>query len=256
MAGPPETQMSIYAKETERLGTAARWLAAGLGGFAALLLAGVEVTDFGAVWDAGGVRAIIAAVAVAAGIAAFGLMIAVTARVFTSGALSLEAMSEDEWQDGAPDRVAGRGWSEQVKRRIDWWYLRARRREAADRQAIRAHIDRESGTLYGDVANSRSGLHRLLNAAAAEHRQVLAQHRMPDDELNNRLAATSSAAAMVVDFANYSLALRRFERAKRCLAVGVVVGTVAVLAFSVAVHTDSAPASRSVQTPDPATTGP
>jgi hypothetical protein len=230
-----EIQQSVYGVEAERLRSSARWIAAGLAGFGAALVVGLELTGLGPLWDTNQPRFLVALAALGAGVLSFGWMLAATSAVFTSRWLSIEDLLDQTFQGMLPRRTGGRtGWKRVFEPRR-WWADRRSSREQQERTRMLSDIDRLAPALFAEVATTLPSLHEALTRTSEEFRTALSADSASSD-VTTRYEVVQAAAARTVEFANYTLALSRYARCRRVLVIGSVIALSSVLVFASAVN--------------------
>jgi hypothetical protein len=209
-----------YARATESLRAAAKWLLAALAAVGGVLIAGLQLTKLGSLGGTDWPRLTVAGAAAAVALAAVGYMIAATSRVFTDEWVSLA-----ELEDEAFDLVL----------QADG---RARPREAALRarllENLRARIDNDRQGLYAHIASSVPDLFRTLREANEEVRSAASGEGLGLALARALLIRT--AVEEVTDCANYHRTRLIVRRLRPRLAVACVVTVAAVLVFAYAAN--------------------
>ena|SRR5215217_331939 len=213
-----------YARATESLRGAAKWLLAALAAVGGVLLAGLQLTTLGGLGSVDWPRLTVAAAAAILALAAVGYMIASTSRVFTDEWVTLADLDDESFE-----RLLEDGSSRAAGERVELL------------KDLRASIDNDRQGLYGHLAVSVPDLYRRLREAneaarAAESEIHLAQALA-------RAAVVRAAVNEVTDCANYHRTRLLLRRLRPRLAAATAITVAAVLIFAYAANPSEDPAA-------------
>ncbi len=208
-----------YATATQALRTATRWLLTAAAGAGGALVAGLQLTNIGALGTDDWPRLVAALGGLATVLAAVGYMVARTSRLLTDEWITLAQLDLERFTH----RLRDSG------RRSD-----KRRGEALDR--IYEEIQSYQDELYADVADSVPDLYARLKKAneAARRRALPAQAR--------KSVALRNAVDAVVQYANYSYTRDSFVTLRVQLAKAATAAAAGVLVFAYAANPPKAAA--------------
>jgi hypothetical protein len=232
-----------YARATESLRAAAKWLLAALAAVGGVLLAGLQLTKLGSFQSADWPRLTVAIAAAVTALAAVGYMIALTSRIFTDEWVTLADLDDEAFDRLLEDASPSRKTTRRVKLLGD----------------LRARIDSDRQGLYAHLAKSVPDLYRELREA-----NEAARAAPPEDlaQAITRVSLIRTVVNEVTDCANYHRTRLILRQLRPRLAAASAVTVAAVLVFAYAANppdkpvNDKSPARRYSSSPSIATTEP
>jgi hypothetical protein len=229
--------VEYWRTETERLRSAAKWLAAALAGVASVLVAGIPLTGLGQLSPAsGGVRLSVAITSLAVALGCVGWMIQATVAIFSTRWITLSDIEMQEFLERYIADAAKPGVLPKVMR-----FIRRPRPTPSPGEAVTllADVDANKATLFGHVVEERAQLFVLLREVNREAASALNARRATASRLE-RVDIVRAAVDVCLGFVNYQYIRGRFERLTHRL---LAVGTVAALAIATFAYAAS-PSSR------------
>jgi len=211
-----------YARATESLRAAAKWLLAALAAIGGILLASLQLTKLGSLGGAEWPRLATAVTAAVLALAAVGYMIAATSRIFTDEWVTLADLDDEAFDRLLQDPSSSRKAARRVKLLKD-----ARARIDNDRQELYAHIAVSVHDLYRELREANEAAREAGRAATSEA------------ELARALAHASLVRAVVnevTDCANYHRTRLILRNLRPRLAAATAITVAAVLVFAYAAN--------------------
>jgi len=211
-----------YARATESLRAAAKWLLAALAAVGGILLASLQLTKLGSLGGADWPRLATAVTAAVLALAAVGYMIAATSRIFTDEWVTLADLDDEAFDRLLQDPSSSRKAASRVKLLKD-----ARARIDNDRQELYAHIAVSVHDLYRELREANEAAREAARAATSEA------------ELTQALAHASLVRAVVnevTDCANYHRTRLILRNLRPRLAAATAITVAAVLVFAYAAN--------------------
>lgn len=212
---------SQYGSAVEALRSTARWLLAVVGGVGTVLVGGLQLTVLGELSSESVVRLTVAIAALAGVVAGVGYMVREAARILTAEWVTLAHFDDQRFAAMVRQKRTGG---------LDWDVL----------VEVRDKIDNSSDELYGHAAPTLATLHRALREANEKVVKILDGDGPSNTEelasARARVEELRSAAREVVDFANYQMTQRAFNRLKPRLAVGTAAVVSLVTVFALAAN--------------------
>lgn len=218
MARDTNSSSGQYAAATEALRSTAKWLLAGLAGVGAVLVAGLQLSDLGALSSGDLLRLLVSIAALVGATAAVADMIRHAVAILTSEWVTLADFTDQ----GFEARVGHPGLEE------------------AELKAIEERIKIVGEELFTSAAPTVARLHAYLRTANERLAAIGAGTEMVTDTeraaAQARVAELRAVARDVADFANYERTRRLFDALKPRLVVGAAVVVVCVMVFAVAAN--------------------
>jgi len=211
-----------YARATESLRAAAKWLLAALAAVGGILLASLQLTKLGSLGGADWPRLATAVTAAVLALAAVGYMIAATSRIFTDEWVTLADLDDEAFDRLLQDPSSSRKAASRAKLLKD-----ARARIDNDRQELYAHIAVSVHDLYRELREANEAAREAGRAATSEA------------ELARALAHASLVRAVVnevTDCANYHRTRLILRNLRPRLAAATAITVAAVLVFAYAAN--------------------
>jgi hypothetical protein len=207
------SQATGYARATDNLRTAARWLLTAAAASGAVMVAGVQLTSIGSLGPADWPRLIAAAGGLAAGLGAVGYMIYHASLLLTDAWITLAQLVLEPFSQQLRDS----------RRRRD-------RRRAGEIERIRTEIESYQDEFYGSVADSMSDLYHRLIEANKKARES------PSPEHSQTAASLKRTVDTLVEAANYSYARAEFAVLRRRLTEAGAVFIAGIVIFAYAAN--------------------
>jgi hypothetical protein len=204
----PTTTASYYAAATQSLRTTARWLLTAAAGVGGLLVAGLQLSDLGALGSHEWPRLLAALLAVASALGAIGYMVWNTSTLLTDDWITLGQLHIEQFN--------------QILR------IKPTNREERSRWAVMKEITdglvMYKDELYGDVADDVSDLSKKLSQANATARV--------DQAKRGEVEPLRAAANAVVQYANFRRTRRDFTQLRQRLGWGSIVVVLGVATYA------------------------
>lgn len=208
-SGGEEVDTSLaesYALATQNLRSTVRWILAAAAAVGGALVAGLQLTNLGALPLEQWPRLLTAVVGAAIALAAIGSMVYQASRILTDDWITLAQLSLHEFQ--------------------------SKLSRSAHLEGLFEELEVYKAELYGQVADSLPGLYDALRKVNVEERHQTSRSQA----LNQDAATVRGAVAAVVQFANYFSTRRKFAALSRGLGVSTAVAFIGVLLFAYAAN--------------------
>jgi hypothetical protein len=201
-----------YAKATDNLRTAARWLLTAAAAAGAVMVAGLQLTSIGSLGPGDWPRLAAAAAGLAVGLGAVGYMIFHASLLLTDAWITLAQLVLEPFIQQLRDSG------------------RRDQRRAGEIERIRGEIENYQDEFYGSVADSIADLYRRLIEANKKARES------PSPEHAREAASLKRTVDTVVAAANYSYARAEFAVLRRRLTEAGAVFVAGIVIFAYAAN--------------------
>jgi hypothetical protein len=208
-----------YARATDNLRAAARWLLTAAAVAGGVLMAGVQLTGLGSLGAGDWPRLVIACLGLAAGLGAVGYLV-----------FQASLMLTDEWITLAQLDL------EMINRQIAGSGSRRGRRRLEQIREIREELENYQDEFYGSVATSIADLYRRLIEANKNARES------PSPEHAKEAAGLRDVVDTLAQAANYSYARSAFAALRRHLLWAGTVFVAGIVIFAYAANPPAPPA--------------
>jgi hypothetical protein len=202
-----------YARATDNLRTAARWLLTAAAASGAVMVAGLQLTSIGSLGPGDWPRLLAAAGGLTAGLGAVGYMIYHASLLLTDAWITLAQLVLEPFSQQLRDSSSRRD-----------------RRRAGEIVRIRTEIESYQDEFYGSVADSISDLYRRLIEANKKARES------PSPEHSQTAANLKRTVDTLVEAANYSYARAEFAVLRRRLTEAGAVFVAGIVIFAYAAN--------------------
>lgn len=233
MAADDEATIAVrsFAGSTASLREAAKWLLAAAAGVGGVLVAGLQLSQLGALGADQWLRMVIALSGLALALVGVGWVIARAAALLTEDWITLSQLTIEDF-----------------RRRLN----RRAKPLKGDVDSIYDDIGRYGEELYGHVAVSPEELYQKLKDANRRARARQAPSAAPEaGDGSDADAEIRAAVVAVVEFANFRRTRADFEDLQRVLVKAAILIVTGVVVFAIAAHSPRVDTDRNPQPSTP-----